>query len=272
MTMTDTRPIRFLAPGAPGEIVQRFTRDGQPPLLSYATVRDYCESAELLPKITSSDGDLKNVQRPWAIRTLLACAAPPARVLEIGGGEPIVSGFLSELGYDVTLIDPYDGFGNGPTEYARYAESFPHVRIIRDYLSRETGVFAPETFDVVLSVSVLEHMPEEALESCFDAIAQVLVPGGCSVHCFDFIVSGQGQEYARQTGSHVLALQSGLSGQPQPGDGQLDALLEHLNSDLETFYLSPQGHNSWRGIQPYDQFPFRKVVSVQTIARKPVTR
>ena len=35
--------------------------------------------------------------------------APPARLLEIGGGEPIVSGLLNELGYDVTLVDPYDG-------------------------------------------------------------------------------------------------------------------------------------------------------------------
>jgi hypothetical protein len=41
-----------------------------------------------------------------------------------------------------------------------------------------------------------------------------------------------------------------------------------MNVDVETFYLSPQGHHHWRGGRPYEEFPFRKVVSLQTTARK----
>jgi hypothetical protein len=50
-----------------------------------------------------------------------------------------------------------------------------------------------------------------------------------------------------------------------------DELLERLKADLETFYLSPQGHHHWRGGLPYEKFPFRKVVSLQTIAFRPNT-
>lgn len=236
--------------------------------LSHATVRDYCESLDVLPQITGRDGDLKNVQRPWAVKAVLASVPPPARVLEIGGGEPIVSGLLSDLGYEATLIDPYDGFGNGPTEYATYVERFPGVRIVRDYLARETTPFGRATFDVVLSVSVLEHIRLEPLESCFGAIAELLMPNGASIHCFDFVMEGVGQEYALENARQILRLQAGLAGAPENNTDGLPAHLEVVRSDLETFYLSPQGHAGWRGQQPYDAFPFRKVISLQTIVLK----
>jgi hypothetical protein len=38
-----------------------------------------------------------------------------------------------------------------------------------------------------------------------------------------------------------------------------------LKQDLETFYLAAEGHHLWRGGMAYDDFPFRKVVSAQTV-------
>src|SRR5256885_2522450 len=152
-------PRRFLdQPADAVEIVARFSTSKQVSETSYATVRDYCESLDELPQITAVDGDLKNVQRPWAVKAILANVPPPARLLEIGGGEPIVSGFLTELGYDVTLVDPYDGFGNGPTEYERYTQQFPHVKIVREYFRPGLAGLAARSFDAILSISVLEHM------------------------------------------------------------------------------------------------------------------
>lgn len=263
-------PVHFLAdPAAATLMISRLAGGTAADELSYATVRDYCESADLLPQITGRDGDLKNVQRPWAVKAVLACAPPPARVLEIGGGEPIVSGLLSDLGYDATLIDPYDGFGNGPTEYAGYVDCFPGVRIVRDYLARDTNLFRRATFDVVVSVSVLEHIRAEPLDSCFAAIADVLVPSGASIHCFDFVLEGHGQQHARDNARQILRLQAGLAGDGVVDDDTLLRQVELMRSDLETFYLSPQGHDGWRGQQPYDAFPFRKVVSLQTVVFKP---
>ena len=261
--------LRFLKdPAAAAALVELFGSRRIEPGSSYATVRDYCDSLDQMPQITGKDGDLKNVQRPWAVKAVLGSVRPPARVLEIGGGEPVVSGMLSELGYDVTLVDPYDGFGNGPTDYERYTALFPHVKIVRDYFSRDMHGFAAASYDVIFSVSVLEHIPLEPLRSCFDAIKEALAPGGKSIHCFDYVLQGLGQEHALENARQIFSQQSRVGSEAAADEGLLPRLIEDLKADVETFFLSPQGHHHWRGGQAYDQFPFRKVVSLQTIAVK----
>jgi hypothetical protein len=260
--------LRFLNnPARVAATVARFSKENREPGISYATVRDYCESADLLPEITPTDGDLKNVQRPWALKTIVASVPPPARLLEIGGGEPIVSGLLAELGYDVTLVDPYDGFGNGPTDYQRYLELFPQVKIVREYFRPGMKAIPEKSFDAIFSISVLEHLPLESVPPCFHAMEAFLRAGGASLHCFDFILQGRGELDDRPMATSILAEQSRLAGAPAPES--LDMLIERLKADVETFYLSPQGHHNWRGGRPYDEFPFRKVVSLQTIAFRP---
>jgi SAM-dependent methyltransferase len=261
--------LRFLrSHGEAAAIVARFSENAQPAWgTSYATVRDYCESRDQLPQITGIDGDLKNVQRPWAVKAIIANLPPPARLLEIGGGEPIACGFLAELGYKVTLVDPYDGFGNGPTDYQRYVNEFPNVKILREYFRPGLDSLTPGSFDAIFSISVLEHIPAEALPSCFDAIAQFLAPGGASIHCFDFILQGAGDTHDFTNSQRILAEQNRITA--APGDRSFEAVLEQLRGDVETFFLPPQGHHLWRGGRPYWEFPFRKVVSLQTIAFRP---
>jgi len=233
---------------------------------SYATVRDFCDSVDQLPQIAPLDGDLKNVQRPWAVKAILAHCPPPARLVEIGGGEPIVSGFLSELGYDVTLVDPYDGSGHGPTAYQSYRARFPHVKILRDLFRPGLPDLAPNSCDAIFSVSVLEHIPPDALGPCFDAMAEFLSPDGFSIHCFDFVLQGNGADYAYAHAQRILAEQARLTG--VTSEPSLEDLLNQLRADVETFFLSPQGHHHWRGGQNYSDFPFRKVVSLQMVASR----
>jgi hypothetical protein len=261
------QPLRRLDnPAAAAAVVARFSKSDPGLGTSYATVRDYCESLDELSQITAFDGDLKNVQRPWAVKAVLANGPAPARLLEIGGGEPIVSGFLSELGYDVTLVDPYDGFGNGPTDYQRYVEFFPHVRIVREYFRPGMDALEAGSFDAIFSISVLEHIPSDALSSCFEAMAEFLRPEGVSIHCFDFIVQGPGDAHDFAHAQRILAEQHKLTG--QAAAEPFEELVERLKQDVETFFLSPQGHHQWRSGQPYADFPFRKLVSLQTIARR----
>jgi hypothetical protein len=266
--MTMYQPRRLLSgPGQPASILGRFTASERPHSgTSYATVRDFCESVDALPQISPLDGDLKNVQRPWTVKAILANVRPPAHLLEIGGGEPIVSEFLSELGYDVTLVDPYDGFGNGPTDYERYVEQFPHVKIVREYFRPGLPGIAPQSFDAIFSISVLEHIPAGSLAACFDAIAEFLVPGGVSIHCFDFILQGNGDTHDLKNAQQILAEQKRIG--HIDDDPPFEVLLRRLRADVETFFLSPQGHHHWRGGQAYPAFPFRKVVSLQTVARR----
>ena len=262
-----SRPLRYLnSSAAAATIVERFSKADRGLGISYATVRDYCESLDELPQITALDGDLKNVQRPWAVKALLANVPPPARLLEIGGGEPIASGFLAELGYDVTLVDPYDGFGNGPTDYQRYVELFPHVKIVREYFRPGLSTLTAGSFDAIFSISVLEHLPGDALTSCFDGMAEYLSPNGSSIHCFDFILQGPGNVHDFAGSQRILAEQQRIT--RQTAAEPFENLVERLKSDVETFFLSPQGHHHWRRGQPYEAFPFRKVASLQAIGSR----
>jgi SAM-dependent methyltransferase len=259
--------VRLLkSPEQVATLLARFAGHDPQTGTSYATVRDYCQSRDELPQITPTDGDLKNVQRPWAVKTILANVPSPARLLEIGGGEPIVSGFLSELGYDVTLIDPYDGFANGPTDYQRYVEKYPHVKILRDYLRPGLAALDAQSFNAIFSISVLEHIPEDSLSSCFDAIGQFLAPGGASIHCFDFILQGQGETHDFRHAQRILAEQGRIT--RGNAVAPFDDLLQRVRDDVETFFLSAQGHHNWRGGQAYSDFPFRKVISIQSVARR----
>ena len=262
-----SKPVRVIKSREQAEaILSRFGQPGPETGVSYATVRDYCESRDELPQITPIDGDLKNVQRPWTTKAILAHLRPPARLLEIGGGEPIVSGLLSELGYNVTLVDPYDGFGNGPIDYERYVEQFPHVRIVREYLRPGLPGLVPGSFDGIFSISVLEHVPSDALRSCFEAITEFLAPNGLSIHCFDFILQGAGDAHDLIQAQKILAEQNRLGGDHDATS--FEGLLEQLRNDVETFFLAPQGHHNWRGGRAYPDFPFRKVVSLQSIVRR----
>ena len=46
-------------------------------------------------------------------------------------------------------------------------------------------------------------------------------------------------------------------------DGELDETLARLADDPETYFLSAESHNRWRGGVPYDEFPMRRCVSIQ---------
>ena len=121
-------------------------------------------------------------------------------------------------------------------------------------------------FNAIFSVSVLEHLTADSLPACFEAIAEFLVPGGASIHCLDFILQGNGDTRDYQHAQRILGEQKRVG--PEDGEPPFEVLLRRLRADVETFFLSPQGHHHWRGGQPYEQFPFRKVVSLQSVARR----
>ncbi|MDH5649355.1 MAG: class I SAM-dependent methyltransferase [Gammaproteobacteria bacterium] len=238
------------------ENIYRAYRDYSTPRLGYATVKDYCDSADYLPAISTLNRDMKDVQRPWVLKAILGNVTRGSRLLEIGAGEPLIANLLTQLGYDVTVVDPYDGTGNGPKEFQQFKEQYPHIQFIRDNFSRNILKDVPGNIDCIYSISVLEHVPTPLIAGVMEDIVYALRPTkGWSIHAIDHVLKGHGDEH------HMEKLGLILKHMNLTQD-HLTKLTQQMEEDTETYYLSSEAHNLWRGAIPYEQFPMRKCVSV----------
>lgn len=221
---------------------------------SYSTVKDFYDSLDNLKEFCNLNGDLKNVQRPWMIKAVIAKVKKGGKILEIGAGEPIVANFLSSLGYDVTIIDPYDGNGNGPKEYEYFKNKYPNLKIIRKYFNDNITDLAEGSFDCIYSISVLEHVPNDRIKNVFDGIKKYLKKEGCTIHNIDHVLLGKGKEKHYENLKNIF--------EELKIENKLDDLLHQSKDDVETYFLSAEGHRLWKGNTSYEEFPFRRVVSI----------
>jgi ubiquinone/menaquinone biosynthesis C-methylase UbiE len=228
--------------------------------LSYGTVRDYCDSFDHLNPLATAVGDLKDCQRPWVLKAMISQLHRPSRLIEVGAGEPVIADLLQKLGHEVWIVDPYDGSGHGPTAFEQYTERYPNLHFARTVFSDELSGFEENSFDCVYSISVLEHIPIPALAGVFRGLQRFLKEDGLSLHAIDHVLRGNGSEYHR---THLETLMEGFGF----SSADLDQLIDRLRQDIDTYYLSAESHNRWRGGLAYDQFPMRVCVSIQVIAQ-----
>jgi SAM-dependent methyltransferase len=215
------------------------------------------DSFEHLNPLATAQGDLKDVQRPWALKTILGSVRPGGRLLEIGGGQPYVADMLARLGYEVWLVDPYDGSGNGPIEFEAFRAACPDVRFVRALFSDRLTEIPEASFDCVYSISVLEHVDYTGLNGVLEGMKRCLTSSGRSIHAVDHVHRGRGAE------AHLAKLRY-LTSRLGIAEADLALALDELSHDTETYYLSAESHNRWRGDTPYAEFPMRVCVSVQT--------
>ena len=227
-----------------------------PAPISYGIVRDYVESLEMMPRFARYQGDLKDIQRSWIIKAILSVVPFGKTLLEIGGGEPLVADVLTRIGYEVVIVDPYDGSANGPNDFERVKADYAGIRLIRERFMPETAGLPNLGFDCCFSVSVLEHVPLDQLSGVFCEIGRVVRPGGYSIHAVDHVLLGRGEAYHRSVLKRAAAA-VGIT--PE----KVNSLLEQAADDPETYFLSAEAHNMWRGGLPYEEFPMRRCISVQ---------
>ena len=233
--------------------------------LSYGTVRDYCDSIDHVPVLSTRQKDLKDLQRPWVVKAILGLCPPGSKLLEIGAGEPLAAQILLELGYKVVVVDPYDGSGRGPVEYDLYRTQYPAVELHRALFTPDLPGLERASFDCIFSISVLEHIHEPTLGLVFQGIHTFLKPDGLSLHAIDHVLSGRDRAFHRQQLISILSHQSELHGDPpQTLLSEYADLLEGIQSDEDLYLLSAESHNLWRGAVAYDEFPYRKVISVHS--------
>jgi Methyltransferase domain len=241
------------------ELTERYRGNFPLPQLSYGTVRDLADSRENVDGLVEVSFDMKNLQRCWMLKAVLGNVEPGSRLLEIGAGEPLVAGVLSRLGYEVTVVDPYDGSGNGPREYEQFRRGYPDLTFIRDQFGTSTAVDG--NFACVCSISVLEHVPIDQVADVMAATESLLsANGGCSIHAIDHVVAGWGAEEHLQ-GLERIVQSSGLN------VARLQETIAMLKEDPDTYFVSAEAHDRWRGALPYDDYPMRRIASIQLFRR-----
>jgi len=235
-------------------LVERYGGSFPLPPASYGTVEDFADSVDNMPGLAGANFDMKDLQRCWMLKAILGNVPVGSRLLEIGAGEPLVAGALSRIGYDVTVVDAYDGSGNGPKEFETFRSAYPDLTFVREHFPPQTEV--GDDFAAIYSISVLEHVPLDVIDSVMDRSRELLAKQqGVSIHAVDHVLAGWGAEEHLEK-LRLIATGMGLA------DAQLDAALAELKDDPETYFVSAESHNRWRGALPYDQYRMRRIVSV----------
>lgn len=121
---------------------------------------------------------MKNIQDAFILSRLDELREK--KILEVGGGHSRILERLAASN-ECWNADKMEGAGAGPTEEKDQGKILLKKVFLGDF-SQEI----PEGyFDVVFSISVLEHVPSENLESLFADAWRVLKPGGSSIHAID---------------------------------------------------------------------------------------
>ncbi|MGH2991712.1 MAG: hypothetical protein ACRDMA_17985 [Solirubrobacterales bacterium] len=224
------------------------------PPVSYGAVRDWADSRETLGGLATASLDMKDMQRCWALKAVVGSVEPGGRVVEIGAGEPLVAGVLSRIGYEVIVVDPYDGSGNGPREYRAFSAAYPELTFVHDTFPPRDPIAGP--IAAVYSISVLEHVPTDSVEGVVRAARELAATtGGPCVHAIDHVVRGWGAE------DHRARLDRIATASDLP-PGALDEAIERLEHDPDAYFVSAEAHDRWRGGLPYDDYPMRRIGSI----------
>jgi len=108
------------------------------------------------------------------------------QIAEVGAGDSRLLRVLSQTN-QCYAIDEYKGAGNGP----KRRPDLDNVTFIECSVGNSGGVIDDESFDIIFSVSVVEHIPHNALPGFFEDCRRILKPGGLMVHLIDAYVESE---------------------------------------------------------------------------------
>lgn len=126
---------------------------------------------------------LKGIQDAWIL--LLLQGKANLKIAEIGGGESRVLQVVKEQN-EVWNIDKLEGAGKGPTEVSESSQ----IKLIRSYMGEYDASIPDNYFDILLSISVVEHVPADGITDFFKDCYRVLKPGGMMLHAIDIYIYG----------------------------------------------------------------------------------
>jgi len=135
-------------------------------------------------KIDLNTCDLKAYQDLLVFSFLNHNIPEGSKILEVGGADSRILAYFRNK-YECWNIDKLEGLGFGLKDVD--AQGYT---LVKDYMGSFNKELPDNYFDIVFSISALEHVPNDdpkVLKDVADDINRVLKPGGFSLHCFDVI-------------------------------------------------------------------------------------
>lgn len=158
-------------------------------MLGVITKADYWAGREA-GHVSGKRGSLKDVQDVFLLRTLAAFARR-LRIAEAGGGHSRILPKLAAAGHECWNIDRLEGAGNGPKAEPAHAD----YRLVKVFLGEFSPELSADYFDVVCSVSVVEHIPDDEYAGFVRDATRILKSGGLFIHAIDVYLMDAGSQH-----------------------------------------------------------------------------
>lgn len=127
------------------------------------------------------DYTLKGIQDAWVLSVLQD--KENLAIVEVGGGNSRVLKKTSKQN-ECWNIDKLEGYGLGPTSVS----DISNVKLIRSYVGEFDPEIPSDYFDVLFSISVVEHIPKPNIQDFFADCYRILKPGGVMLHAIDLYI------------------------------------------------------------------------------------
>jgi len=137
------------------------------------------------------NNDTRTVEYPWAFEALQVRRG--MRVLDIGGSLAGFQFVLGMEGCEVINVDPGEesrgrGWQVSEEVFAKLNRAFGTNVVLKKCFLQDAQL-PDDYFDRVVSISVLEHVPEDDIAAIFAEIRRVLKPGGLVVLTLDLFLN-----------------------------------------------------------------------------------
>ncbi len=138
---------------------------------------------------------LKDIQDAFVLYELRA--AKGKKILELGGGNSRILPVFKKAGNECWNIDKFEGAGAGPVK----AQEQAGVKIIRSFMGDFSKEIPDNSFDYVVSVSAVEHIPNDRFADAMKDCVRVLKPGGTMFHAVDLYLMDKGVDHQHARGT-----------------------------------------------------------------------
>jgi SAM-dependent methyltransferase len=134
-------------------------------------------------------GTLKDMQDTFILHALKDMK--PSRLAEAGGGHSRVLPKFKSAGHECWNIDRLEGAGAGPIGAPKHSD----FQLVRTFLGDFSAELPNGYFDVVFSISVVEHIPNDAYAKFVRDAVRILKPGGLFLHAIDVYLLDAGAKH-----------------------------------------------------------------------------